>query len=103
MYAIRSYYGKYGVVLLIIAALGANYLIGNRPDVEYGIAVAQSNYKDVIVNENTGICSYTGIGSSGSDSPDIPASFKKVAGNDKLELYLEEATVALAVKSYNFV
>ncbi|MEK4192859.1 DUF5696 domain-containing protein [Paenibacillus sp. FSL L8-0323] len=87
---------KYGIVLLIAAALGINYLIGDSQKVEYGIAAAQNDYKDIIVNNAQQTCFNSGA-AAGSAAP-IPAAFRMVAGNEKLELYLEEETAAIAVK-----
>jgi hypothetical protein len=89
---------KYGIVLLLAAALGVTYLIGDSQRVEYGIAVAQSDFKDIVVSGLQQTCSYKGDVTAPGDAAQIPATFKKVAHNARLELYLEEETVAIAVK-----
>lgn len=83
---------KYGIICLILAALGLNYLLNHSQKVEYGIAVAQSNYEDIVVNERPKTCS------NQSAEAKIPNTFKKAAENEQLELYLEEESVAIAVK-----
>ncbi|MCJ8010856.1 DUF5696 domain-containing protein [Paenibacillus sp. KQZ6P-2] len=83
---------KYGIILIIAVLLGVGYWLNGLPDVKYGIAAPVSNYKDITVNDKPAGC-------SGNDvKTEIPDSFAKVAGNDQLELYLEEESVAIAVK-----
>jgi hypothetical protein len=83
---------KYGIVFLILAALGLNYLLNDFQKVEYGVAVAQSNYEDIVVNERPNTCA------DKATEAKIPDTFKKAAENEQLELYLEEESVAIAVK-----
>ncbi|OIJ17483.1 hypothetical protein BKP37_03035 [Anaerobacillus alkalilacustris] len=84
-------YWKYGVALLVVAILGASFFI-NTINVPYGIAVAQDNFRSVTVNDQMGICTNPLI------ETNIPERFKKLAENEQLELYLEEETLAIAVR-----
>lgn len=83
---------KYGIVFFILAIFGVSCLLGDRQDVKYGLAVAQSNYEDIAVNDGTKTCAAHAAEAS------VPDTFKKVADNEQLELYLEEESVAIAVK-----
>ncbi|WP_274365952.1 DUF5696 domain-containing protein [Paenibacillus thermotolerans] len=83
---------KYGIVIVILAAFGVSYLLKGVQDVKYGVAVAQSNPIDIAVNEQPNSCDRAAAETV------IPKSFKKVAENERLELYLEEESVAIAVK-----
>ncbi|MEW9050039.1 MAG: DUF5696 domain-containing protein [Neobacillus sp.] len=83
---------KYGVIPLIIAIVIFIYMFGNMNNVKYGIAVAQDDYHSIIVNDKVANCTQKSLGE------EIPAQFKKVAENERLELFLEEESVAIAVK-----
>ncbi|MGZ9585467.1 DUF5696 domain-containing protein [Paenibacillus marinisediminis] len=85
-------YLKFGIVFLILAAFGVNFLLSDVQDVKYGIAAAESNPNSFAVNDTPNTCAIK------ASAAKIPATFKKVADNEQLELYLEEETVAIAVK-----
>lgn len=82
---------KYGIVLLAILLIGANFLISDVKVVPYGIARAKDNSQSVVVNDQTQ-CQVK------YENNKIQEPFKKVAENEQLELYLEEESVAIAVK-----
>ncbi|WP_332693604.1 DUF5696 domain-containing protein [Halalkalibacter lacteus] len=83
---------KYGVAFLILSIIGVTYFQFNTQGIQYAIAVAEDNFKDVIVNDQKGTCTNQLV------EEDIPERFTKVAENEQLELYLEEESVAIAVK-----
>lgn len=83
---------KYGIILLILAALGVNYLLNHYQKVDYGVVVSKSHYEDITVNDKLNVCM--------DKAPEVklPVTFRKVAENNQLELYLEDESVAIAVK-----
>lgn len=83
---------KLAIAVLIVAALGVYLLFSRAEKVEYGIAAAQSNSKTIVVNDAPGPCAEQAAGTA------IPGTFRKVAESGQLELYLEEDSVAIAVK-----
>ncbi|WP_100405240.1 DUF5696 domain-containing protein [Bacillus solitudinis] len=83
---------KYGVVLLIVSIIGVTYFQFNSQGVPYAIVVAEDNYENVIVNDQTVTCDNQFV------EANIPERFKKVTENEQLELYLEEESVSIAVK-----
>jgi hypothetical protein len=83
---------KYGAVIFILSIIGVTYFQINTQGIQYAIAVAEDNFRDVIVSDHKNTCA------NQFDEADIPEQFKKVAENEQLELYLEEESVAIAVK-----
>ncbi|MFD0715599.1 DUF5696 domain-containing protein [Paenibacillus sp. GCM10027626] len=84
---------KIAVGLLLLAALGLYMLFNQSEKAEFSMAAAQGSAKDIVVNDGSGPCTEPAAGTAA-----IPSSFKKAAESGQLELYLEEESVAIAVK-----
>lgn len=82
---------KISLILCAVALLGAITAISLKKDIPYGIALEQDNFKAVIVNDKA-------AAPTNKFQFAIPEDFKKIAENDTLELYLEEESIAIAVK-----
>lgn len=87
---------KLGIILLIIIPI-ALYLLTNDRGTTTNIQIAKSNHEDIIINDQNIENAYLN-----DESTVIPESFVKVAENNQLELYVEEATAAILVRDlYN--
>ncbi|EOR22744.1 MULTISPECIES: DUF5696 domain-containing protein [Niallia] len=78
-------------LLLVAVVIGLIYWV-NSKDVAYGIEVEKDHFEQITVNDEFISSKFQ------YEETTIPSSFKKVAENEQLELYLEEETIAIAVK-----
>lgn len=82
----------YGGLALTIALIVGLILFAQKPTKEaYEIDVPKGNYKDITVNDMRGQCMDV------EKPSDIPSTFKKAAENERLQLYVEEETIAFMV------
>lgn len=81
-----------GLIAMLVAVPVLYQLFSSLNEVKYGVAVADGDPSLAAVNDTAASCTQR------EPAQAIPQSFKKAAENEQLELYVEEESVAIAVK-----